>query len=279
MKIKANAKINLSLCITGRRDDGYHLIDTVMHSVDLFDEITLEKADIITVECDKYDISQQDNIAFKAARLFFEDYGIGGGAKIDIKKNIPAAAGLGGGSADAAAVLLGLDRMYGTNISQEALCKTALKLGADVPFFIRGGCARAQGIGEKLTDISPLKKGYFLLAKAEQKPSTGEMYRIVDNNKPVFCDTLSVIKAVENSDLRELSKHIINSFETVWADSFVKSALLSQLPISVSLSGSGPTWFGLFEDKAKAKAAKKALKAQKIDCWLAVPQDKAIIFE
>ena len=139
MKIKANAKINLSLKITGKREDGYHLIDTVMHSVSLFDELEINKADSINLRCDESDIPQEKNIAFKAASLFFERTRLQGGADIVLKKNIPFPAGLGGGSADAAAVLLALNKLYNANLSQEALCQMALKLGADVPFFINGG--------------------------------------------------------------------------------------------------------------------------------------------
>ncbi len=279
MKIRANAKINLSLCVCGKREDGYHLIDTVMHSIGLFDEVVIEKSDSITVNCDIYGIEQEDNIAFKAAKLFFEDYKIKGGAFIEINKNIPAAAGLGGGSADAAAVLMGLNKLYNANIPYEKLCETALKLGADVPFFIKGGCARAQGIGEKLTSLKPLTKGYILLAKAEQKPSTAEMYRIIDSKEPVYCDTLSVINAIENGDLDELYKHITNSFETVWENSLVKKALISQSPLLVSLSGSGPTWFAVFESKENAEKAKACLENKNINCWLATPETKAITFE
>lgn len=279
MKIKANAKINLSLSILGKRQDGYHLIDTVMQSVGLFDLIEIEKSSDITVFCDKYNIPQQENIAYLAAKLFFEEYNINGGAKISITKNIPAAAGLGGGSADAAAVLLGLNKLYNANIPQQCLCKTALKLGADVPFFINGGCQRCEGIGEVLTPIKPLKSGWFLLSKAEQKPSTAEMYRVLDSKAPVFCDTKRVISAIEQDDLISLSKNIVNSFGAIWQDSFVKSALLRFEPLVVSLSGSGPTWFALFEDEQSAVLVQQKLKSQGIDCWVARPIDSAITIE
>ena len=279
MKIKANAKINLSLCINGKREDGYHLIDTVMQSVSLCDEITVEKADRIAVTCDMYEIKQQDNIAYKAAELFFEKFGIPGGANITIKKNIPAPAGLGGGSADAAAVLLALNKLYGAGATDTDLEKIALKLGADVPFFIKGGCRRAEGIGEVLTDLSPLKKGYILLAIAEQKLSTCEMYQIIDNNPYIPCNTDEVIKAISENNLLRLSQNLSNAFTVVWEDSLVKKALSDQAPIGVSLSGSGPTWFAIFETEQAAVVAKKALEKQDISCWVTVPQNKAIIFE
>ena len=265
MKLRANAKINLSLQICGKRQDGYHLIDTVMQSVGLYDEVEITKADGISVESDSLDIKQEDNIAFKAAKLFFKDYAIDGGIKITIRKNIPSAAGLGGGSADAAAVLLGLNDLYNANIPKEQLCKTALKLGADVPFFIDGGCARAQGIGEALTPLKSLNCGYFLLAKAEKKPSTAEMYKILDSKEPITCDTTAVIDAVESGDLEKLSGNMVNSFATIWQESGVKSQLLALEPLAVSLSGSGPTWFALFKNEADAKKAKIELEKKNID--------------
>lgn len=279
MKIKANAKINLSLAINGKRDDGYHLIDTVMHSVTLFDEINIEKADILTVECDKYNIPQEENIAYKAANLFFSEVDINSRAKITIKKNIPAAAGVGGGSADAAAVLLGLNKLYNANLSYNTLCEMALKLGADVPFFIKGGCQRAQGIGEELTEITPLKSGYILLAKADTKPSTAEMYRLLDSKDPEVLDTEKVIEAIENNDLNLLSKGLFNAFLSVWGESELKQTLELLNPLCVSLSGSGPTHFALFDDLEKAKSAQNILQNRNIDCWIAEFCDKALKFE
>lgn len=279
MKIRANAKINLSLNICGKREDGYHLIDTVMHSVSLFDELEIEKSENITVECDKYSIKQEDNIAYRAAETFFSDYGISGGAKIFIKKHIPAPAGLGGGSSDAAAVLVALRNLYNADITDEQLRKTALKLGADVPFFINGGCRRAEGIGEILTDLKPLNDGYVVLAIAEQKQSTGEMYRIIDSKPYNLCDTQKVIKSVENGDLKSLSQSASNTFATVWEQSFVKSALMECEPIMVSLSGSGPTWFALFSESEAASKACEHLKNKQINCFLATFKQKAIEFE
>lgn len=279
MKVKANAKINLSLGIKGKRADGYHLIDTVMQSVSLYDEITVEKACEISVKCDKYEIKQQDNIAFKAAKLFFEECGITGGATISIKKNIPAPAGLGGGSADAAAVLLALNKLYNAQITDARLEEIALKLGADVPFFIKGGCRRAEGIGEVLSDLVPLDKGFILLAIAEQKPSTGEMYRIIDGKPYEECSTDAVITAIEKGDLTALADNLCNAFAEIWQESFVKKALSEQNPLGVSLSGSGPTWFAIFKTRQQANKAKEALKKKNISCWVTAPQNKAIIFE
>ena len=156
MKVKACAKINLTLDIVGKRCDGYHLIDSVFQSVSIFDELCVEKGDGITVKCSVGSIDNKDNIVCKAAEKFFENTKINGGAAIEIKKNIPLAAGLGGGSADAAAVIVALDRLYETKLSNEQICSIGLSVGADVPFCTVGGTARVGGIGEiveKLPDI------------------------------------------------------------------------------------------------------------------------------
>ena len=277
MKLRANAKINFSLSICGKREDGYHLIDTVMHSVNLYDTVIIEMAEDIFVACG--DLPQEENIAYKAANLFFETANISGGCKIEIEKRIPLSAGLGGGSADAAAVLLGLDKLYNTNLSYETLCDIAVKLGADVPFFIKGGCMRSEGIGEILTVAVPLKKGYILLAKADLKPSTGEMYRRLDAQETVLANTKAVLKAIEENDLTELSNNLYNAFETVWPQSKVKAELLKTDAVMVALTGSGPTWFAVYDDELKLEAAKKLLEKQNIPSWVCEPCDKAIIFE
>lgn len=277
MKIKANAKINFSLSVCGKREDGYHLIDTVMHSVSLFDTVLIEKDDSLRVLCG--DMPQEENIAFKAARLFFEKTEIQSGAEIKIEKNIPLSAGLGGGSADAAAVLCGLNVLYNTDLSYEKLCEMAVKLGADVPFFIKGGCMRSEGIGEILTPYPPLEKGYILLAKADLKPSTAEMYRRLDSEKTVLADNESVLKYIGENNLYDLSKSLYNAFETVWPDSIVKAELLKTDAKVVALTGSGPTWFALYDDYEKVKSAKDFIQKQNIPCFVCTPVNTSLEFE
>lgn len=277
MKIKANAKINFSLSICGKRDDGYHLIDTVMHSVGLYDTIFIEKADNISVICG--DMPQEDNIAFKAANLFFKKTGICGGCDIKIVKNIPLSAGLGGGSANAAAVLVALNKIYNAGLSYEDLCDLAVKLGADVPFFIKGGCMRSEGIGEILTHKKPLEKGYILLAKAETKPSTAEMYKQLDCRDIVLADNDKVLLAISENNLEELSKNLSNSFQVLWENSFVKCELLKTNAKAVALTGSGPTWFGIYETFEDAKSAERALKEKNIPVWVCAPTQSSLEFE
>ena len=277
LKIKANAKVNLSLSVLGKREDGYHELDTVKQSISLYDTVYIEKSDKIAVECGEF--GGEDNIAFKTAAAFFRASGINAGADIKIEKRIPSAAGMGGGSADAAAVLVGLDKLYEAKLSYEKLLKIAVKLGADVPFLIRGGTARAKGIGEILEPIKPIGGCYFLIAKGESKPSTGEMFRLLDSadyNKP---DIEKTATAINSQDMVSLLASMDNSFAALWRESRIKAELLKTDADAVSLSGSGPAWFAVYLDKNRAVAAEKALKALEIPVFLCEPENKSLIFE
>ena len=277
LKIKANAKVNLSLSVLGKRVAGYHELDTVMQSISLYDTVYIEKSDKIAVECGEF--GGEDNIALKTAAAFFKASGINAGAEIKIEKRIPSAAGMGGGSADAAAVLVGLDKLYEAKLSYEKLLKIAVKLGADVPFLIRGGTARAKGIGEILEPIKPIGGCYFLIAKGESKPSTGEMFRLLDSadyNKP---DIEKTATAINSQDMVSLLASMDNSFAALWRESRIKAELLKTDADAVSLSGSGPAWFAVYLDKNRAVAAEKALKALNIPAFLCEPENKSLIFE
>lgn len=277
LKIKANAKINLSLSVLGKREDGYHELDTVMQSIGLSDTVYIEKSNIITVECGKF--GGEDNIAFKTAEAFFKASGIKAGAAIRIQKHIPSAAGLGGGSADAAAVLVGLDRLYEMGLSYERFLNIAVRLGADVPFLIQGGTARARGIGEELEPLKPLCGCYFLIAKGEDKPSTGEMFSRLDSaeyNKP---DVDKAALALNSGNLSAVLSLMDNSFAALWQKSYVKAELLKTHADAVSLSGSGPAWFAVYRDKDRAVAAEKTLKALNIPVFMCEPQEKSLIIE
>lgn len=278
IRIVARAKINLTLAVTGKREDGYHLIDTVMQSVTLADRITVVPAEKIEVFCDNQgEISGEKNIAFKAATLFFEKTGICGGAKIRISKHIPLAAGLGGGSADAAAVLLALNRLFDAGLSEKEMEKMALSLGADVPFFIKGGTQRAEGIGERLTVLSDFKGGYFILAKAGEKPSTGEMYKRLDSEQTPEIAVGLAVEALNKGEIGSACFHG-NSFDTVWKNELLKERLSELDPVASSLSGSGPTRFAYFKTRHSALKALKQLKSDKIECFLVRPCKKAIKF-
>lgn len=279
IKLKVGAKINLNLYVGKKREDGYHELDGIMQSVSLYDTLTIRKSDEITLECSKTHLSGENNLGYKAAKLFFKETEIDGGAHIYINKSIPEAGGLGGGSADAAAVLVGLNRLYKTNLSAKELEKTATCLGADVPFFIRGGTMRAQGIGEKLQSVYPLKRGYFVLAKAGQKPSTGEMYRRLDSKEHNTINVDASAEYIKGGDLKGLCGLLLNSFNEVWEDKSFENRLKEFTPLGVGLSGSGPTYFAVFESRFKAKQCEKALKKEKITAFTVKPIKKSVFFE
>lgn len=277
LKVTANAKINLSLSVMGRREDGYHNLDTVMQSVSLNDILYIKKSGSISVECQNF--GGKDNIAFKAVELFFKESGISGGAEIKIEKRAPSAAGLGGGSADAAAVLVGLDRLYGTDFSYERLCGMAKRLGADVPFLIRGGTQRAEGIGEALTPLKNLSGCYFLIAKSENKISTAEMFKRLDSDFYPKPDIQNTVNAINDGDYYKMTASLGNSFSVIWEGSRIKSLLHETKADGVSLSGSGPAWFAVYRDRNTALTAENTLKKRNIECYLCEPCEKSLIIE
>ncbi len=279
VKLKAFAKINLNLYVGEKRADGYHEIDGIMQSVSLCDTVTVRKAKKTVLKCSKPYLSGEDNLGFKAAVLFLSETKTNGGAHIYIKKRIPEAAGLGGGSADAAAVLLALDKLYRTDLPTEKLEEMAVTLGADVPFFIRGGTMRARGIGEILEELPQLKKGCFVIAKAGQKPSTGEMYRQLDSKEHTPIDVDKAVEYIKNDNFKGLCSLFLNSFSGVYPDKTLENRLKEFSPLGVGLSGSGPTYFAVFESKEDAKKCLKALKRENILCYLACPLEKGIIFK
>ena len=280
MKIKTFAKLNLSLDICGKREDGYHLLDSVMLSVDPADILTIEKNDIISVECSNPGLSGEDNIAFKAAKAFFEAVGIKTGASIHIEKHIPEAAGLGGGSADAAAVIRGLDKLFETNLSTEQLQKIGLKVGADVPFCIDGGCARVGGIGEIVSPLEKVENIYFVIAKNGKKGSTGAMYGMLDGSDEDKCnDTPELIEALKTKNINQIAAHIGNAFTLVAGLYNMDDNFASTKPLKVSLSGSGPSVFAVYADADSAHAAQRFISDMGIECYYAEPKEKGIIFE
>lgn len=279
ISLSAFAKVNLSLFITGVRDDGYHLLDTVMQTVSLYDtvDIALRDDGEIRVSCNKGEIKGENNICYKAAKLFMESAEIKCGADINVVKRIPLAAGLGGGSADAAAVLKGMNMLSGGLLSYEQLCDISLKLGADVPFCIRGGTARVTGIGENIEFINRSLPLYLLLIKDAEKPSTSYMYKEFDRIGKSLRDSdliYKTVKGLENSDYECFKESFYNDFSCVWNYDEVKKALISSGADAVSLTGSGPTVMGLFETEKKAQEAYEKLKDKYTDIYLAKAIDE-----
>ncbi len=267
---KAFAKINLFLHITGKREDGYHELDSVFQSVSLFDEITLSlKNEGVSVVCDNDELSGEDNIVYKACSLFFKEVGYNGGANIEIKKNIPVAAGLAGGSADAAATLFLLNKALYSNMSTQKLNELAKKLGADVPFCLTGGTARVTGIGEKISPLNTPTLHYVLL-KDREKQSTGKMFSIVDEREQIHHNGIDdLIRGIEKSDIDLISKNFFNSFEICWDFDDMTKPFLDFCPKGVLLSGSGPTVCALFEDSNDAISCANSLKKQGLNAFYA----------
>lgn len=279
MKLRANAKINLTLDIVGKRADGYHLLDSIMQSVSLCDTITVEKGGEITVLCDNGDISGDSNICYKAAVRFFEETKICGGAKIEIEKHIPLAAGMGGGSADAAAVICALDKIYQTNLSVSELCEIALSVGADVPFCVVGGTARVQGIGEKIAPLPLYNDGVFLLIKRGEKLSTADMFRKIDAMDKIPATTHTAVEALEHGDMERFYRNISNDFSIVDHDDAMLGDINATHPRVASLSGSGPTVFAVYDNLSEANRAAEELRQKGYSPIIAEPMDSGIIFE
>jgi len=264
MKILSPAKINLFLHITGKRPDGYHDLVTVMCCVSLYDTIFLTtRAKKTTVSCSNPEVPEDEtNIVFKAADLFFNRLNSQEGVKITIKKEIPVAAGLGGGSSNAAAVFLGLNRSYGYPFSLDDLMAMGTSIGADVPFFLFGKPALAKGIGEKLEVLNGLSSYKVLLVYPGFGISTAEIYKKFDFG------LTKCKKKLKQSLLKNCkfdgSYHLCNDLETVVIPKYpdileAKEALLNHGALGALMSGSGSTVFGLFSDHDKASAANHVL--------------------
>ena len=272
IELRANAKINLALSVTGKRSDGYHEIDTVMQSIDLCDWISIAKSDTLCVKCPG--VSQRDNLATRAAELFFQHTGIKQSAFIEIEKHIPVSAGLGGGSSDAASVLMGLNRLYHADIPQEQLAEMAVALGADVPFFLKGGTLRAKGIGEQLTGVRNKVSWYYLLYTDGEKLSTKEMYQRLDHTSYPKPDMDLVVKALQEGDSETFFAVTDNSFSALWEKTETEAMLLKAGAGRVLLSGSGPTRFAVFSDEPAAHSAGILLKNIGLRSFLSRPVEE-----
>jgi len=273
---KSYAKINLTLDVLGKRDDGYHEVEMIMQTIGLFDMITVDKtADSIKLTSNLAYLPTNDkNIAYKAADLFFKTSKISGGAKIAIQKNIPVAAGLGGGSGNGGAVLCGLNMLYGKPFSDEELLKLGALLGADVPFCMEGGTCICRGIGEVMSSVCSMKPFTVLLVKPPVSVSTPEIYNRLDSEiiqtRP---DTAAMISAIENNDIYSVSKKLSNVMEAVTVKmhpviSGIRTKMIMNGAIGARMSGSGPTVFGIFDDDKKAIASAESFYKQFRDVYI-----------
>lgn len=276
MKIKAYAKINISLDIVGKRTDGYHLLRMIMQSVDLYDEVTIEKQHgDIYITCNKpYVPTDERNLAYKAAKLFMDTFNIKSGVRIDIKKNIPVAAGMAGGSTDCAAVLKIMNKLFEVNVSDEKLMELGLKLGADVPYCITGGTALCEGVGEEITKLKSFKDKILVVVKPPFGVSTKGAYQGFDINRVRnHPNTEALIEAMKNDDLEFVSNNMKNLLENVTLRKHrvlisIKEELRSLGALGAMMSGSGPTVFAFFDDMLKAQMAFEKMKLKYDDTFI-----------
>ena len=270
MKIRAPAKINLRLRVVGKRKDGYHLVDSIMVPVSLYDEIEIIKArhrgKQLQVTCSHPSVpSGKNNLAYQAASLLLKQTEIPDNVRIHISKRIPVGAGLGGGSTDAAAVLLGLNRLLRLNYSLKKLEKISLSLGADVPFFIKGVPARVQGVGERISPIKKFPRIWLVIAYPGFSVSTAWVYRNLRLKLTKSRVNTSIISLLESPD--KIGRLLVNDLETVTASRYPKIALLKEKltragAAGVLMSGSGSSVFGVFNSRRRAKQALLRLKKE-----------------
>lgn len=270
LNYKARAKINLGLDVCRRLENGYHEVKMVMQTIDLYDELIFKKrqdSDIILLIDSMAGAATdnlgklEDNLIYKAARLMKENYHIAQGVEVRLKKNIPVAAGMAGGSTDAAVVMLAMNEMFALGRSKEELMGLALPLGADIPFCIMGGTALAEGIGEKLTRLPRPPHAEIVVVKPPIMVSTAKVYQSLDLNKmDKHPDIDGMVKALEDNDLRGITQRMENVMETVTEVEFpiitdIKKMLTGNGALNAMMSGSGPSIFGVFQDAGTAAAA------------------------
>lgn len=269
--LKAYGKVNLGLDVVRRREDGYHEVRMIMQTVGLYDRIDLTRKEQpgIALETNLYYLpDNENNLAYKAAKLLMDEFEIKEGVNIRIKKFIPVAAGMAGGSSDAAAVLFGVNKMFSLGLSLEELMKRGVRLGADVPYCLMRGTALSEGIGEILTPLDPAPQCQVLIAKPAVSVSTKFVYENLHVNqlpKTAHPDIDCLMRAIENRDLRTLAENMGNILETVTIPAHpviqdIKDKMMSMGAVGAMMSGSGPTVFGLFMSPSKAEEAYEEMR-------------------
>ncbi len=262
LKLKAMAKVNLGLDVLRRREDGYHDLRMIMQTVYLYDQITLERSDSpgISVQTNlSYLPVNEDNLVYRAAKLLMDEFSVNAGLKIGLNKHIPVAAGLAGGSSDAAAVLVGVNRMFELGLSQEELMARAVRIGADVPYCVLRGTALAEGIGELLTPLPDAPDLQVVLAKPAVHVSTGFVYgNLKADALTVHPDIDAQVQAIRDGDAYRMAELMGNVLETVTIPACpvvaeIKVQMMHDGALNAMMSGSGPSVFGLFDSEAKAR--------------------------
>ena len=272
LKLKAKAKINLGLDVVRKREDGYHEVRMIMQMINLYDKITLRKKTEpgITVTANlSYLPVNEDNLVYRAAKLLMDEFQVDGGLEIELQKYIPVAAGMAGGSTDAAAVMVGVNRIFQLGLNKKQLMERGVKIGADVPFCIMRGTALAEGIGEELTPLPAMPHCSLVIAKPKIHVSTKFVYgNLKVGELTEHPDIDGQVQALRENNLEQLVNRMGNVLETVTIPAYpvideIKHTMMKYGAMGAMMSGSGPTVFGIFEKENKAQEVCRLLKKEK----------------
>lgn len=262
--LKALAKINLGLDVVRRREDGYHEVRMIMQTIHLYDKLDIKKtteSGIAITSNLSYVPTNENNLVYKAGKLLMDEFNITDGVTVHLQKRIPVAAGMAGGSSDAAAMLYGMNEIFELGLSRKQLMERGVKIGADVPYCLMRGTALAEGIGEKLTSLPPMVKCPVLIAKPAISVSTKFVYENLKlNEETEHPDIDQLVTDIKNKDLQQIANHMGNVLESVTIPEYpiiaqIKERMMKSGAINSMMSGSGPTVFGLFEDEETARKA------------------------
>ena len=274
IRLKARAKINLGLDVLGKREDGYHEVRMVMQTIGIYDRLILTKIpeeEIRITSNLAFLPVNENNLIYKAIKLLKDEYHFPGGISVDLNKFIPVAAGMAGGSTDAASTMFGVNRLFGLNLSMGKMMELGVRLGADVPYCVMRGTALAEGIGEKLTRITPVPHMWILIAKPQINVSTRLVYEQLDmGGIQKHPDIDGIIRAIEAQDVVRIAQSMGNVLENVTVPLYpvietIKQDMLSHGAINAMMSGSGPTVFGIFPDEQTTLACQAFLKKKGSD--------------
>ena len=270
ISLKALAKINLGLDVVRRREDGYHEVRMIMQTIYLYDRLDIKRTKESGIQI-QTNLSflpvNENNLIYKAAKLLMDEFSITDGVSVKLDKRIPVAAGMAGGSTDAAAMLFGMNRLFSLGLTKRQLMERGVQIGADVPYCIMRGTALAEGIGEALSPLPPMVKCPVLIAKPSISVSTKFVYQNLKlDDTTVHPDIDLLIEDIKSKNLYDIAAHMGNVLETVTIPNYpvidgIKKHMLSHGAVGAMMSGSGPTVFGLFDDEDTAKKAYKAMRS------------------
>ena len=270
ISLKALAKINLGLDVVRRREDGYHEVRMIMQTIHLYDRLDIKRTKESGIQI-QTNLSflpvNENNLIYKAAKLLMDEFSITDGVSVKLDKRIPVAAGMAGGSTDAAAMLFGMNRLFSLGLTKRQLMERGVQIGADVPYCIMRGTALAEGIGEELSQLPPMVKCPVLIAKPSISVSTKFVYQNLKlDDTTVHPDIDLLIEDIRAKNLYDIAAHMGNVLETVTIPNYpvideIKKHMLSHGAVGAMMSGSGPTVFGLFDEEATAKKAYKAMRS------------------